>query len=169
MPRGGARPGAGRKMGSRNTPKLQLTSEEVSLERKPTPAERMRMLKRQVALRVSDGMSKETIASIMGIPVDRLEKIFAHELQHGREIIRGEMLDNLAAGGDAGSVSAARALSGITAIPLHAPSSAAAAGKSGGYVRKRDIRLAAADAAGRNSVWGDDLDGPAAIPKDTLQ
>lgn len=93
MPRGGARPGCGRKRGGRNDPSFELIGEEnAERARKMTRADRHQLLKRKVALCVADGMLPAKIAAVMCIKLERLEALYAHELEHGREIIRAEQL-----------------------------------------------------------------------------
>jgi hypothetical protein len=95
MTHGGRRSGAGRKSGSRNRPQFQLEAADDSPEAKPTPAQRHKLLARQVCLCVADNMPVDKIAVVMGMPVDRLQALFPRELAHGREICRAEELMRL--------------------------------------------------------------------------
>ena len=100
----------GRPKGSKNHPKLHLEIQEMPTGTKPTPAQRMQALKRQVALCVADGMSEDSIAAVMEMAVDKLKAVFGHELAHGREIVRADELRRLDAASAAGSVPASKAL-----------------------------------------------------------
>ncbi len=85
----------GRPKGSRNRRKFLLTATNVEETKKPTAAQRMQILQRRVVLLIADGMSAEKIAAVMGIPVDRLKQVFAHQLEHGKAILRSEELERL--------------------------------------------------------------------------
>jgi hypothetical protein len=100
----------GRPKGSKNNPKLRLEIQEISPGKRPTPAQRMQALKRQVALYVADGMVESSIAAVMEMPVEKLRAVFRRELLHGREIVRANELRNLDAASAAGSVPASKAL-----------------------------------------------------------
>ncbi len=110
MPRGGKRENAGRKPGSRTRPKFALTAAAPAdtAAAKPTPAQKMAIMRRQVALCIADGMNADKIAAIMGLPLAKLRAVFAHELEHGREIIRAEELLRLDSASADGKVSASR-------------------------------------------------------------
>ncbi len=108
--RGGKRQGAGRKRGSSNRPKLQLEVEANTAGEKLTATDRVRILKRQVALCVADGMTAETIAAVMKLPIEKLRAVFAHELEHGREIVRADELLRLDAASQGGKVAASKAI-----------------------------------------------------------
>lgn len=110
MSRGGARPGAGRKSGGTNRAKLQLEVAAEAGGKKPTPAQRHKALRRQVALCVADDMDESAIAVVMMLPVERLRQLFARELQHGREIVRAVMLARLDALSEGGNVAASKAV-----------------------------------------------------------
>lgn len=100
--------------------------------KRSTPAERQRALKRAVALAVHDGMTPEKISVLLGIRVDRLQALFGHELQHGREIIRLAELQRLDRASDAGSVAASKAVlsaPGATAGPVN-PAGSKTSGKT---------------------------------------
>lgn len=106
--RGGKREGAGRKRGSPNRYKLQLEVAAKTAGGKLSAADRMRVLKRQVALCVADGMPAEKIAAVMGLPIEKLRAVFAHELEHGREIVRADELLRLDAASEGGKVAASK-------------------------------------------------------------
>jgi hypothetical protein len=61
-------------------------------------------------------MPAETVAAVMGCSVEKLQAQFAHELEHGRAIIRAEVLFRFDAAGVSGSVSANRSLESISAL-----------------------------------------------------
>ncbi len=106
--RGGKRQGAGRKRGSTNRRKLQLEVESNTASGKLTAADRMRVMRRQIALCVADGMTAEKIAAVMGLPNEKLRAVFAHELEHGREIVRADELLRLDAASEGGKVAASK-------------------------------------------------------------
>ncbi len=108
--RGGKRNGAGRPKGSRNKPRLQLEVEDPPKVPGRSQSQRMRELKQMVALLVSDGMAPSAIAAVMGFSEEKLRAVFAHELRHGKQIVRAQALAQLAAAGDGGNVAAAKAL-----------------------------------------------------------
>ena len=110
MARGGKRPGAGRKAGSKNRPKLELTAEEIARPNVRTPAARMRKQRDLVASLVAQDMPREAIAVNMGISVERLEALFATELEYGHAIVKAKLTAALLPGVDDGRVAAIRAL-----------------------------------------------------------
>ena len=110
MQHGGKRTGAGRPKGSKNKPALQLQVEEVQRPVGKSQAQRMRALKQQVALLVSDGMPPGEIAAVLGFSEEKLKAVFQHELTHGKQIIRAQALAQLAAAGEGGNVAASKAI-----------------------------------------------------------
>ncbi len=110
MAHGGKRKGAGRPKGSKNKPRLQLQVEGGSATSGKSPAQRMREIRQRVALLVSDGMPVAKISAVMGYPEQKLRALFDHELAHGKEIVRAQMLASLAEAGESGNVAAAKAL-----------------------------------------------------------
>jgi hypothetical protein len=97
-----------RPKGSKNKPKLRLTAEVSEQTKKPTGAQRMQAMKRQVVLMVADQMSPETIAAVMEMALDKLTALFGHELKHGRAIVRAEELMRLDSASAEGKVSASK-------------------------------------------------------------
>jgi len=153
MPRGGKRKGAGRPVGSRSRPRLQLKAVEQTDERKPTAAQRMAKLRRSVALLVADGMAPEKIAAVLGFDLEKLKAVFAHELEHGREIVRAEVLLRFDAAGDGGSVPANRSLESISAAPgaPAAPPEQRAPSRLG----KKAAAQLGSKSAFSNTIWDD--------------
>jgi hypothetical protein len=98
----------GRPKGSKNRKKFSLTAERVDDAKKPTAAQRMQILQRQVVLMVADDQSPETIAAVMQIPVDRLKVVFAHQLEFGKAIVRAEELLRLDAQSESGKTAATK-------------------------------------------------------------
>jgi hypothetical protein len=70
----------------------------------------MRALKRHVVLCIADGMEPDKIAALLGMPIDKLRAVFAHELEHGREIVRAEELRRLDEQSGAGKTAATKTL-----------------------------------------------------------
>ena len=98
----------GRPKGSRNKPRLQLTSPPAHDGKKPTASERMRQLKRRVALCVHAGQSPETIAAVLEMDVSKLRVVFARELEHGAAIVEAEERWRLDESAAAGKVAASK-------------------------------------------------------------
>ncbi len=139
MPRGGARPGAGRKAGRKNRRKLQLEVEAKNEGRTLTPAQKHAALKRQVALCVADNMEADEIAAVLEIPADRLRALFSRELRHGRAIIRAEMLARLEAQSAEGNVAAGKAV--LAAADGEGAPGKTVDGHAPGSVAERALRL----------------------------
>lgn len=105
MARGGRREGAGRPKGSRNRGP------------KPTkpPAPRHDDERRQaVALCSAAGMPRQAIAAACGISEVELIADFAHELEHGADIVRAQQLVALSTAAAGGNAAAAKALLAVT-------------------------------------------------------
>jgi hypothetical protein len=159
MPRGGARPGSGPKKGTRYRKRLQLTGQPVERAGGTPPHLRMRAQRRRVALLVYDGMTPEKIAAVMGTSLEKLQVIFARELEHGAALIRAELLENLKAAGDDGNVSANRALQGMPpALDLRAslPKAGARAAREPNFPAGKK---ATADLLAQNAEVGTPFEG----------
>jgi len=107
MGHGGKRPGAGRPKGSKE---FRLEIETPDGAKKPSAAERHRLLQRQVVLCVAKGMPTEKISAVLGIDLERLKQVFAHQLEHGPEIAMAEALLRLDAASAEGKVAASKQL-----------------------------------------------------------
>jgi len=100
----------GRPKGSKNTPRLHLTSQVIDDAdgKKPTAAERHRALKWQVAVYVHGGMDVVGIAAVMGMTIEKLRVLFAWELQHGWALVHAEELRRLDAQSAEGKTAATK-------------------------------------------------------------
>ena len=141
MPRGGKRPRSGRPPGSKTRLILALTPSEPTDDAKPSPRMRMATMRRQVALAVAAGFSKEKIAVLMGFDVGKLEAVFPRELAHGAEIVLlDRMLDLDMAAGE-GKVAAAKAMLEKIADSAPQPAKHAPEQNSGGTKLQRAALL----------------------------
>lgn len=123
MPRGGARPNSGPKKGAKYRPRLKLTPTAPVDGYKLTSAQRMKLLRRQVVLAVSDGWSTERIAAVIGVSAEKLQQLFGRELAHGRDLARMEELLRLDSQSGAGKTQATKTLFENAGSPAPQPGS----------------------------------------------
>ena len=117
MPRGGARPGAGRKLGSRSKPRRAS----------PPPANSAEAaLRQRVAECVAAGMSPADIAVALDITEIELRARCERELTSGKMIVRAQLITSLSEAATKGNVAAGKVLlallNGDSAVPEAAPS-----------------------------------------------
>jgi hypothetical protein len=74
-------------------------------------------LRERIALASADGMAPSVIAAVVGLPLERLRRDFAVELEHGPEIIRLAHLVSLSTAAKGGSSPAAKALLALSDRP----------------------------------------------------
>lgn len=110
MARGGARSGSGPKKGTKYRKRFQLTAAADASAAKPTQSQRDALIRRQIILCVADGMTPEKIAAVLGYQIEKLQAVYAHELEHGRAIVRAEELMRLDAASAEGKVAASKIL-----------------------------------------------------------
>lgn len=116
MPRGGKRAGAGRPKGTKNSHRLHLVPFEGESSTATTaPVSRMAAMRQRVAALVYDQMAPEAIAAALGIPLRKLQIVFARELEHGHAITRAAIVGGLQAAAAAGNVAAIKRLEEMSA------------------------------------------------------
>jgi hypothetical protein len=121
-------------------------------------------MRREVETLKFAGWSDDRIARVLKISRDTLVKYFAHELEHGVDLVRREQIGNLKRAAKRGSVAAVKALLALDLVaapgpkfPADQPAAEEVSAVAPAVLGKKDQANLEAQTAEQGTSWGNIL------------